>query len=50
MSLFVATLAFDTEELLNLAKIGTIVASAAAGIAGSIVLLTSRREAGDQAS
>jgi NhaA family Na+:H+ antiporter len=50
MSLFVATLAFETEELLNLAKIGTIAASAAAGIAGSIVLLTSRRETGGQAS
>jgi NhaA family Na+:H+ antiporter len=46
MSLFVATLAFQTEELLDLAKIGTLVGSVAAGIAGSIVLLSSRNEVG----
>jgi NhaA family Na+:H+ antiporter len=43
MSLFVATLAFETEELLDLAKIGTIAASVAAGLAGSAVLLSSRK-------
>jgi Na+:H+ antiporter, NhaA family len=43
MSLFVATLAFETEELLNLAKLGTIVASVAAGLAGSAVLLSSQK-------
>jgi Na+:H+ antiporter, NhaA family len=44
MSLFVATLAFDTEELLDFAKLGTIAASVAAGLAGSAVLSSSRRE------
>jgi NhaA family Na+:H+ antiporter len=43
MSLFVATLAFQTKELLDLAKIGTIAASAAAGLAGSAVLVWSRK-------
>ena len=50
MSLFVATLAFQTDELLNLAKIGTIAASVAAGLAGSVVLLSSRRETGESAT
>jgi len=45
MSLFVATLAFETEELLDLAKIGTIAASIAAGLAGSMVLVWTRRAA-----
>jgi Na+:H+ antiporter, NhaA family len=44
MALFVATLAFDTEELLDFAKLGTIAASVAAGLAGSAVLLSNRRE------
>jgi Na+:H+ antiporter, NhaA family len=48
MSLFVATLAFGTSELLDLAKTGTLAASIAAGVAGSLVLLSIRREAGLQ--
>jgi Na+:H+ antiporter, NhaA family len=50
MSLFVATLAFATGELLDLAKIGTLAASIAAGIAGSLVLLSIRNEAGVRGS
>jgi Na+:H+ antiporter, NhaA family len=45
MSLFVATLALETEYLLDLAKIGILAASAMAGIAGSLVLLSIRNEA-----
>jgi len=43
MSLFIAGLAFDDGALLGMAKIGTMAASLAAGICGSIVLL---RQAG----
>lgn len=39
MSLFIAGLAFGEETLLDMAKIGTMAASLAAGIVGSIVLL-----------
>jgi NhaA family Na+:H+ antiporter len=44
MSLFVATLAFGTSELLDLAIIGTLAASVAAGIAGGLVLLATRSD------
>jgi Na+:H+ antiporter, NhaA family len=45
MSLFVATLAFGASELLDLAKAGTLAASIAAGVAGSLVLLSIPSEA-----
>jgi Na+:H+ antiporter, NhaA family len=43
MSLFIAGLAFGEGTLLDLAKIGTLVASLAAGACGSLVLLRSSR-------
>jgi len=43
MSLFIATLAFGEGYLLDMAKIGTLTASALASICG-VVLLTSRRD------
>ena len=39
MSLFIASLAFDDARLLNMSKIGTLAASLAAGICGSMILL-----------
>jgi NhaA family Na+:H+ antiporter len=39
MSLFIASLAFGDGVLLDMAKIGTMAASLAAGICGSMVLL-----------
>ena len=39
MSLFIAELAFDSDTLLDMAKIATLFASLAAGICGSILLL-----------
>jgi NhaA family Na+:H+ antiporter len=39
MSLFVATLAFGTSDTLDVAKMGIIVASLAAGVAGSVVMV-----------
>jgi NhaA family Na+:H+ antiporter len=45
MSLFVATLAFGAGELLDLAKTGALAASVAAGVAGSLVLLSIRSQA-----
>jgi NhaA family Na+:H+ antiporter len=39
MSLFIATLAFGDGALLDMAKIGTLAASLAAGACGSILLL-----------
>ena len=41
MSLFIATLAFGSSPLLDLSKIGTLAASLAAGIVGSIILARS---------
>jgi len=41
MSLFIATLAFGSSPLLDLSKIGTLAASLAAGIAGSVILARS---------
>jgi NhaA family Na+:H+ antiporter len=40
MSLFIATLAFGEGTLLDLSKIGTMAASLAAGICGSIILVS----------
>ncbi|HXY09128.1 MAG TPA: Na+/H+ antiporter NhaA, partial [Terriglobales bacterium] len=39
MSLFIATLAFGEGALLDMSKIGTLAASLAAGIGGSVFLL-----------
>jgi len=39
MSLFIATLAFGEGDLLDLSKIGTLAASVAAAICGSLFLL-----------
>jgi NhaA family Na+:H+ antiporter len=39
MSLFIAGLALESEEIIDMAKIGTLAASLAAGIIGSLVLL-----------
>ncbi len=45
MSLFIATLSLGNGDLLEIAKLGTLVASVAAGVAGSVVLsLKGRRE------
>jgi NhaA family Na+:H+ antiporter len=41
MSLFIATLAFGDGALLDMSKIGTMAASLAAGICGSMILLRS---------
>jgi NhaA family Na+:H+ antiporter len=38
MSLFIATLAFDDNQLLETAKVGILVASLIAGIAGFLLL------------
>ncbi|HTY83349.1 MAG TPA: Na+/H+ antiporter NhaA, partial [Silvibacterium sp.] len=38
MSLFIATLSVGEGEMLEIAKIATLIASVAAGIAGSVVL------------
>jgi NhaA family Na+:H+ antiporter len=38
MSLFIATLSLGTGDLLEVAKIGTLAASTAAGVAGSLIL------------
>lgn len=40
MSLFVAGLAFTTESLLDMAKLGILIASLCAGIAGALFLIT----------
>jgi NhaA family Na+:H+ antiporter len=39
MSLFIAGLAIESDTVLDMAKIGTLAASLAAGIVGSLVLL-----------
>jgi NhaA family Na+:H+ antiporter len=39
MSLFIAGLALTTDEIVDMAKIGTLAASATAGIVGSLILL-----------
>jgi NhaA family Na+:H+ antiporter len=39
MSLFIATLAFGEGALLDMAKIGILAASLAAGIGGSVLLI-----------
>jgi NhaA family Na+:H+ antiporter len=44
MSLFIAGLAFDTQEQLTEAKIGILAASVLAGMVGWLVLRTSGRE------
>jgi NhaA family Na+:H+ antiporter len=41
MSLFVSELAFETETVLNSAKLGILVASLTAGVSGYLVLRTS---------
>ena len=38
MSLFIATLSVGEGEMLEIAKIATLLASVAAGVAGSVVL------------
>lgn len=43
MSIFVAGLAFSTDEALNVAKLGVFTASAAAGVVGSVLLLRASR-------
>jgi Na+:H+ antiporter, NhaA family len=43
MSLFIAGLAFGDGPLMDMAKIGTLVASVASGIAGSVLLLRAAR-------
>jgi NhaA family Na+:H+ antiporter len=50
MSLFIATLAFGPGALLDIAKIATMAASVAAGVAGSVVLSFSARGSGEEAS
>jgi len=45
MSLFIAGLAFEEEALLNMAKIGILAASVAAGIAGAIILGAQKQSA-----
>ena len=39
MSLFIAGLALESDQIIDMAKIGTLVASLTAGIVGSLVLL-----------
>ncbi|HZD51124.1 MAG TPA: Na+/H+ antiporter NhaA [Silvibacterium sp.] len=46
MSLFIATLSVGEGELLEIAKIATLLASVAAGVAGSVVLAGKGREQG----
>jgi Na+:H+ antiporter, NhaA family len=50
MSLFIATLAFGEGAMLDIAKIGTLAASVAAGICGSLFLIGRRRPVADKLS
>ncbi|AXC14911.1 Na+/H+ antiporter NhaA type [Acidisarcina polymorpha] len=42
MSLFIAGLAIETDTIVDIAKIGTLAASLAAGVMGSLILLSAR--------
>jgi len=42
MSLFIATLAFGEDSMLDLAKIGTLCASVVAGVAGGLLVSVTR--------
>jgi NhaA family Na+:H+ antiporter len=44
MSLFIGSLAFGESPLLDNAKVGILVASLVAGVAGAIILLSVKRE------
>ena len=48
MSLFISDLAYMSEELVNIAKIGILAASAVAGITGIVVLSRSLPAAGEE--
>jgi len=48
MSLFIAGLAIDSDAVVDMAKIGTLAASVAAGIVGSLILLRSSKPAAHQ--
>jgi Na+:H+ antiporter, NhaA family len=49
MSLFIAGLALESDQIIDMAKIGTLAASVTAGVIGSLVLLRASRHAADNA-
>jgi Na+:H+ antiporter, NhaA family len=49
MSLFIAGLALESDQIIDMAKIGTLAASVTAGVVGSLVLLGACRQAGAKA-
>jgi NhaA family Na+:H+ antiporter len=50
MSLFIAGLALESEQVIDMAKIGTLAASVTAGIVGSLILLGAARQGSGEPS